>query len=78
MGTKTQNTRYHEPYANLAAAIIMSGVKCHDVKFLESDWCDTLREICRLDDQMYGDRGLSVRGRVKVSSGPHVGVEERK
>lgn len=52
MGTKTQNTRYHEPYANLAAAIIMSGVKCHDVGFLESDWCDTLQEMCRLDDQM--------------------------
>lgn len=73
MGTKTQNTRYHEPYANLAAAIIMSGVKCHDVKFLESDWCDTLQEMCRLDDQMYGGRGLSlaVRGKTKITS-PHV------
>lgn len=73
MGTKTQNTRYHEPYANLAAAIIMSGVKCHDVKFLESDWCDTLQEMCRLDDQMYGNRGLSlaVRGKTKITS-PHV------
>ena len=76
MGTKTQNTRYHEPYANLAAAIIMSGVKCHDVKFLESDWCGTLQEMCRLDDQMYGDRGLSlaVRGKTKVTS-PHVGKD---
>lgn len=73
MGTKTQNTRYHEPYANLAAAIIMSGVKCHDVKFLESDWCDTLKEMCRLDDQMYGGRGLglNVRGKTKITS-PHV------
>ena len=76
MGTKTQNTRYHEPYANLAAAIIMSGVKCHDVKFLESDWCDTLQEMCRLDDQMYGNRGpsLTVRGKTKVTS-PHVGKD---
>lgn len=76
MGTKTQNTRYHEPYANLAAAIITSGVKCHDVKFLESDWCDTLQEMCRLDDQMYGNRGLSltVRGKTKVTS-PHVGKD---
>lgn len=76
MGTKTQNTRYHEPYANLAAAIIMSGVKCHDVKFLESDWCDTLQEMCRLDDQMYGNRGpsLTVRGKTKVTS-PHIGKD---
>lgn len=76
MGTKTQNTRYHEPYANLAAAIIMSGVKCHDVKFLESDWCDTLQEMCRLDDQMYGNRGpsLTVRGKTKITS-PHVGKD---
>lgn len=76
MGTKTQNTRYHEPYANLAAAIIMSGVKCHDVEFLESDWCDTLKEMCRLDDQTYGNRGLSltVRGKTKITS-PHVGKD---
>lgn len=76
MGTKTQNTRYHEPYANLAAAIIMSGVKCHDVKFLESDWCDTLQEMCRLDDQMYGNRGpsLTVIGKTKITS-PHVGKD---
>ena len=47
---------YHDAYANLAAAIVASGVKCHDTRFLESDWCDTLKEICRLDDQMYGGR----------------------
>lgn len=74
MGTKAQNTRYHEPYANLAAAIIMSGVKCHDVEFLESDWYGILQEMCQLDDQMYGNRGLSltVRGKTKITS-PHVG-----
>ena len=28
---------YHDGYANLAAAIIASGVKNHDTRFLESD-----------------------------------------
>lgn len=58
---------YHGAYANLAAAIIASGVKCHDTTFLKSDWCDTLREICRLDDQMYGGRGISRSGSVILS-----------
>ena len=57
---------YHDAYANLAAAIIASGVKCHDTRFLESDWCDTLREICRLDDQMYG--GCNPNSRSIVST----------
>lgn len=48
---------YHGAYANLAAAIIASGVKSHDTIFLASDWCDTLREICKLDDKIYGGRG---------------------
>lgn len=74
MGTKTQNTRYHEPYTNLAAAIVASGVKCHDVGFLESDWCDTLREMCRLDDEMYDARNIQVRGKAHVSS-PHLSME---
>lgn len=59
---------YHDAYANLAAAIIASGVKCHDTRFLESDWCDTLREICRLDDQLYGHRSISTRGRSIIST----------
>jgi hypothetical protein len=74
MGTKTQNTRYHEPYTNLAYAIVASGIKCHDVRFLESDWCELLREMCRLDDQMYGDRNIGVRGKAKASC-PHIEVE---
>lgn len=65
---------YHDPYANLAAAIIASGERCHDVSFLESDWCDTLYEICKLDDQMYGHRKISVRGKQHISSA-HVPLE---
>lgn len=74
MGTKTQNTRYHNPYTNLAAAVIASGVKCHDVRFLESDWCDLLKEMCRLDDAMYGNRALGIRGKQRVSSA-HMSME---
>ncbi len=59
---------YHGAYANLAAAIIASGEKCHDTRFLESDWCDTLKEICRLDDKMYGGRSVSMQGRSIVSA----------
>ena len=58
---------YHNAYANLAAAIIASGIKCHDTKFLESDWCDTLREICKLDDKMYGGKH-NVQGRSIISA----------
>lgn len=65
---------YHDPYANLAAAIIASGERCHDVSFLDSDWCDTLYEICRLDDQMYGHRKIAARGKQHISSA-HVPLE---
>lgn len=65
---------YHNPYANLAAAIIASGERCHDVSFLESDWCDTLYEICKLDDQMYGHRKVATRGKQHISSA-HVPLE---
>ena len=57
---------YHNAYANLAAAIIASGERCHDTKFLGSDWCDTLKEICILDDKMYGGASVSMRGRSMV------------
>jgi len=59
---------YHDAYANLAAAIIRSGELQHDTAFLHSDWCDILKEICRLDDEMYGGRNTSVRGRSIVST----------
>lgn len=44
---------YYNPWANLAAAIIHSGEQANDTHFLESDWCETLRELCRLDDEQY-------------------------
>ena len=53
---------YHDGYANLAAAIIASGIRNHDTRFLESDWCELLRDICELDDLLYGDRSMSARG----------------
>ena len=45
-GVLNNRTRYHDPYANLAAAILDSGKRCNDTAFLESDWADTLRDIC--------------------------------
>ena len=65
---------YHSPYANLAAAIIRSGERCNDTRFLNSEWCDALRSICQLDDEMYGSRNIQVRGRARVSA-PHVTQE---
>lgn len=59
---------YHNPYANLAAAIIASGERCHDVSFLNSDWCDTLRTMCKLDNEMYGHRCMVAPGKHYVSS----------
>lgn len=53
---------YHDGYANLAAAIIASGVRNHDTRFLESDWCEFLRDICELDDLLHCDSSMSARG----------------
>ena len=52
---------YHNAYSNLAAAIIESGRKHNDTRFLESDWCGILKEICALDDEMYGRRGDTIK-----------------
>ncbi len=57
-GVANSRTQYHDPYANLAAAILDSGVRCNDTTFLESDWADILRDICSLDDEMYGNRSI--------------------
>lgn len=57
-GAASNRTQYHNPYANLAAAILDSGKRCNDTAFLESDWADTLRDICSLDDEMYGNRSI--------------------
>ena len=44
---------YHGGWANLAAAIITSGLRANDERFLESDWCELLQDMCELDAQMY-------------------------
>lgn len=65
---------YHNAYANLAAAIIASGERCNDTRFLNSDWCDTLRTICKLDDELYGHRSMAAPGKRSISA-PHVPME---
>ena len=57
-GVANSRTQYHDPYANLAAAILDSGKRCNDTAFLESDWADILREMCRLDDIMYSNKKI--------------------
>lgn len=59
--------QYHDAYANLAAAIIRSGEMQHDTAFLNSEWCNILKEICELDDEMYGGRNIEMRGQIKLS-----------
>lgn len=53
------NGPYHDGYANLAAAIVKSGIECNDTRFLKSDWCDTLKDICRLDYEMHGGKNTN-------------------
>lgn len=68
-GVANSRTQYHDPYANLAAAILDSGVRCNDTAFLESDWADILREMCRLDNIMYGNKNVaSLDTRVRMRS----------
>lgn len=57
-GVANSRTQYHNPYANLAAAVLDSGVRCNDTTFLESDWADILKEMCRLDSIMYDNKGV--------------------
>ena len=68
-GAASNRKQYHDPYANLAAAILDSGVRCNDTAFLESDWADILREICRLDNSMHGNKNtISLNTRVRMHS----------
>ena len=55
-GAASNRKQYHDPYANLAAAILDSGERCNDTAFLESDWADILREMCRLDNIMHDNK----------------------
>ena len=72
-GVVSSRMQYHNPYANLAAAILDSGARCNDTAFLESDWADVLRAICYLDDKMYDN--ISVQSSIaKVCrSSPYIG-----
>ena len=75
-GAASNRTQYHNPYANLAAAILDSGARCNDTTFLESDWADILRAICSIDDEMYGNRSIK-SGRVKAhKSSSHIGGDD--
>lgn len=75
-GVVNSRTKYHDPYANLAAAILDSGKRCNDTAFLESDWADTLRAICSLDYEMYGNRTVqSDRAKIYRSSS-HLGGDD--
>lgn len=58
-GPVSNRSHYHNPYANLAAAILETGVRCNDTRFLESDWADLLRELCALDDKMYSGKNTN-------------------
>lgn len=65
-GNYTLTGTFHNPYANLAAAILNSGVRHHDMEFLESNWADVLRRVCELDLMMYGNRSTELtRGGIK-------------
>lgn len=47
-------------YATLAAAIVKSGQKENDTRFLQSEWCSMLKEICRLDLEMFENNRTTI------------------
>ena len=75
-GVANSRTQYHDPYANLAAAILDSGARCNDTAFLESDWADILREICRLDSIMYDNKNIIVRNTTMRMSSAHTEIND--
>lgn len=74
-GAASKRSRYHNPYANLAAAILESGARCDDTDFLESDWAENLREMCILDDEMYGHRSVKADKATLHKTTSHRGSE---
>lgn len=56
-----KQTAYHDAYANLAAAIIIDGRKHDDQVFLNSDWCDLLKWLCQLDDELHSRKDTTQR-----------------
>lgn len=51
-------TSYYDGWAMLAAAIVRSGEQSYDKSFLESDWCDTLKYMCALDQELHPGHSL--------------------
>lgn len=48
-----KNGPYYDPYAKLAYAIIQDAIKHNDTVFLNSVFCDDLRLMCQLDDELH-------------------------
>ena len=48
-----KNGPYYDPYARLAYAIIQDAKKHNDTVFLKSVFCDDLRLMCQLDDELH-------------------------
>lgn len=67
----TRVSSYKSPWANLAAAIIRSGEMEHDTVFLNSDWCDTLKRLCKLDDDLSNRKAgpINIGPTAKLSPG---------
>ena len=61
-----RHNRYHDPYANLASAILVANKR--DEAFMKSEWADELRAMCELDDAMYGCKDNIVYAPMKVSN----------
>ena len=75
-GRPNSKLPYHDPYAKLAAAILDSGKRCNDTVFLESDWADILREMCRLDNIIYDNKNIaSLDTRLGMKSA-HIGRDD--
>ena len=72
-GVVSSRMQYHNPYANLAAAILDSGARCNDTAFLESDWADVLRAICYLDDKMHDNVSVQSCIAKVCRSSPYIG-----
>lgn len=61
---------FSDPWANLAAAIIHTGVQCHDELFLKSKWCAMLADMISLASEIEDSRS-------SVGSGIHATAEQR-
>ena len=62
-----RHDRYHDPYANLAHAILVANKR--DKAFMQSEWADELRAMCEFDDAMYGCKDNIIYTPRQVSNG---------